>query len=158
MQRGDFTMMRRASVAVILVAAAAATMVFADPTPPSAKLQDELRATETAFAKTMADRDRAAFATFIADEAIFFGRNGEIRGKKAVTDAWASYFEGKPAPFSWKPETVSVLDSGTLGLSSGPVFGPDGKQFSSFSSIWRKKADGKWEIIFDRGCPYCGGK
>jgi ketosteroid isomerase-like protein len=48
-----------------------------------------------------------------------------------------------------------VLDSGTLGLSSGPVFGPDGKQTGTFNSIWRKKADGKWEIIFDKGCPYC---
>lgn len=159
MQRGNFAMMRRVSVAVILIlAAVAATMVFADQTPPTAKLQDELRATESAFAKTMADRDRAAFATFIADEAIFFGRNGEIRGKKAVTEAWASYFDGKEAPFSWKPETVTVLDSGTLGLSTGPVFGSDGKQSATFSSIWRRKADGKWEIIFDKGCQYCGGK
>lgn len=143
-----------AMVATVLGVAA----LQAGEAPRNSKLQDELRATETAFAKTMADRDHAAFATFLADETIFFGRNGEIRGKQAVLDAWASYFEGKDAPFSWKPETVAVLDSGTLGLSSGPVFGADGKQFGSFSSIWRKKADGKWEIIFDKGCPYCGDK
>ncbi len=155
--------MQRGTILIVMVAALVATVLGvaalqAEDAPRTSKLQDELRATETAFARTMADRDHAAFATFLADETIFFGRNGEIRGKKAVLDAWASYFEGKEAPFSWKPETVSVLDSGTLGLSSGPVFGPDGKQFSSFSSIWRKKADGKWEIIFDKGCPYCGGK
>ncbi len=155
--------MQRGTILIVMVAALVATVLGvaalqAEDAPRTSKLQDELRAAETAFARTMADRDHAAFATFLADETIFFGRNGEIRGKKAVLDAWASYFEGKEAPFSWKPETVSVLDSGTLGLSSGPVFGPDGKQFSSFSSIWRKKADGKWEIIFDKGCPYCGGK
>ena len=158
MQRGFFAMMRSVGAAVVLMLAVSAIPLQADQKTDSSKLQDEVRATETAFAKTMADRDRAAFATFIADEAIFFGRNGEIRGKQAVVDAWAAYFEGKEAPFSWKPETVSVLDSATLGLSSGPVFGADGKQFSTFSSIWRKKADGKWEIIFDKGCQYCGDK
>lgn len=158
MQRGLWMMMRRASVALILILlVAAATLARAEKAPPTATLPDELRATETAFAKTMADRDHAAFATFIADEAIFFGRN-ELRGKKAVVDAWAGLFEGKDAPFSWKPETVAVLDSGTLGLSSGPVFAPDGKQTGTFSSIWRRTPAGKWEIIFDKGCPYCADK
>ncbi|HKW15011.1 MAG TPA: nuclear transport factor 2 family protein [Candidatus Krumholzibacteria bacterium] len=151
MQRGTYkwiaTLLLCASVAVVSVAAA-------DSKPDTTKLQDELRATETAFAKTMADRDHAAFATFIADEAVFFGRK-ELRGKPAIVEAWKSLYEGKEAPFSWRSETVSVLDSGTLGLSSGPVFGPDGKQTGTFSSIWRHKADGKWEIIFDKGCPYC---
>jgi len=156
MQRGTTIMV--AMVAALVATVLGVAALQADQAPPVSKLQNELRAAETAFAKTMADRDHAAFATFLADETIFFGRNGEIRGKKAVADAWASFFEGKEAPFSWKPETVSVLDSGTLGLSSGPVFGTDGKQFSSFNSIWRRNADGKWQIIFDRGCPYCGGK
>jgi ketosteroid isomerase-like protein len=156
-------MQRGTTIVVAMIAALVAIMpgvaaLQAEQAPQVSQLQDELRATETAFARTMADRDHAAFAAFLADETIFFGRNGEMRGKKAVVEAWASYFEGKAAPFSWKPETVSVLDSGALGLSSGPVFGPDGKQFGTFSSIWRKKADGKWEIIFDKGCPYCGDK
>jgi ketosteroid isomerase-like protein len=158
MQRGLLMTMRRASVALVLMLlVAGATWVRADKAPPTATLQDELRATETAFAKTMADRDHAAFATFIADEAVFFGRN-ELRGKPAIVAAWKSLYEGKEAPFSWRPETVSVLDSGTLGLSSGPVFGPDGKQTGTFSSIWRRTAGGKWEIIFDKGCPYCADK
>jgi ketosteroid isomerase-like protein len=137
-----------------LCATVAVVTVSAQPKPDNTRLQDELRATETAFAKTMADRDRAAFATFIADEAVFFGRK-ELRGKAAIVEAWKGLYEGKDAPFSWKSETVSVLDSGTLGLSSGPVFGPDGKQTGTFSTIWRRKADGKWEIVFDKGCPYC---
>ena len=126
--------------------------------PDTAALREEVRATEAAFAKTMADRDHAAFATFLADEAIFFGGEGEIRGKQAVVDAWAGLYEGPDAPFSWKPETVAVLDSGTLALSSGPVFSPDGKQTGTFQSIWRRTADGKWEIVFDKGCAYCAGE
>jgi len=157
MQRGVFAIMKSLSAGVVLMLAVSAAPSRADQKPDIAKLQDEVRATEAAFAKTMADRDHAAFATFIADEAVFFGR-AELRGKQAVVDAWAGLFEGKDAPFSWRPETVSVLDSGTLGLSSGPVFAPDGKQTGTFSSIWRRKADGKWEIIFDKGCPYCADK
>jgi len=158
MQRGIPAMMRSVLAAAVLILAVTAAPSPADQSPGTAKLQDELRATEAAFAKTMADRDHAAFATFIADDAIFFGHNGEIRGKKAVVDAWAGLFDGKDAPFSWRPETVAVLDSGTLGLSSGPVFAPDGKETGTFSSIWRHKPDGKWEIIFDKGCPYCVDK
>jgi ketosteroid isomerase-like protein len=157
MQRGVFAIMKSLSAGVLLMLAVSAAPSRADQKPDIAKLQDEVRATEAAFAKTMADRDHAAFATFIADEAVFFGR-AELRGKKAVVDAWAGLFEGKESPFSWRPETVAVLDSGTLGLSSGPVFGPDGKQTGTFQSIWRRTADGKWEIIFDKGCPYCPDK
>jgi len=142
----------------VWIAALGVVPLRADPSPRILKLQDELRATEAAFAKTMADRDAAAFATFIAEEAVFFGRNGEIRGKQAVVEAWAGLFEGKEAPFAWKPETVAVLDSGDMGLSSGPVFAPDGKQTGTFNSIWRRDANGKWEIIFDKGCPYCADK
>jgi ketosteroid isomerase-like protein len=143
--------------ALVLLTSALGLSARADQKTDVTKLQDDLRATETAFARTMADRDHAAFAAFIADEAVFFGRK-EIRGRQAVVDAWASYYEGKEAPFSWRPETVVVLDSGTLGLSSGPVFGSDGKQTGTFSSIWRRTPTGKWEIIFDKGCPYCADK
>jgi ketosteroid isomerase-like protein len=145
-------------VAALLLAFSAATAQDKKAAPEINDLQEQLRAAEMAFAKTMADRDHAAFATFIADEAIFFGRDGEIRGRAAVVDSWKSLFEGKDAPFSWRPETVSVLDSGTLGLSSGPVFNPEGKQTGTFQSIWRRTTDGRWEVVFDKGCPYCPEK
>lgn len=127
----------------------------ADQAPEINNLREQLFAAEMAFAQTMADRDHAAFATFIAEEAIFFGRDGEIHGKPAVVDAWKPYFEGKQAPFSWRPEVAVVLDSGTLGLTSGPVFDPDGKQSGTFQSTWRRTGDGRWEVVFDRGGAYC---
>jgi ketosteroid isomerase-like protein len=120
----------------------------------NAELKEEVRRTETAFAKTMADRDHAAFASFLATETVFFGR-GVLRGKTAVADAWKGLYEGQAAPFSWAPESVEVLDSGELGFSSGPVFDPAGKRVSTFNSVWRKEKDGKWRIIFDNGCPRC---
>ena len=116
------------------------------------QLAAQVREAETAFAATMASRDHAAFGRFVADEAIFFGRSGPLRGRGAVLEGWRPLFEGAAAPFSWRPEVVEVLASGTLALSSGSVWDPTGKQIGTFNSIWRLDADGRWRVIFDKGC------
>ena len=115
----------------------------------------EVRSAEIAFAKTMAARDHASFGEYVADEALFFGSKGVLRGKTAVVEGWKRFFEGSEAPFSWEPEQVEVLDSGTLALSSGPVRDPEGKRIGTFNSVWRREADGRWRVVFDKGCPPC---
>jgi len=129
--------------------------VLAADGPCNAELAAELRATEEAFARTMADRDHEAFVSFVADEAVFFGRHGELRGRDAVAAAWKPLFEGPEAPFLWQPEAATVLDSGGLGLTSGPILAPDGRRVGTFNSVWRREPDGSWKVIFDRGCPDC---
>lgn len=114
--------------------------------------EESLRATEIAFAQTMADRDHAAFASFLAEETIFFGGEGALRGKETVAAAWKGFFEGPEPPFSWAPEVAVVLASGGLGLTSGPVRNPGGDVIATFNSVWRREADGSWKIVFDRGC------
>lgn len=114
---------------------------------------DDLGSVETAFAATMADRDLDAFASFLDEETVFFTGPTELRGAEAVTEAWAPFFATETAPFSWRPVVVSVLDSGTLGLTSGPVFDPEGNRIGTFNSIWRRNPEGVWRIVFDRGCP-----
>jgi ketosteroid isomerase-like protein len=112
----------------------------------------QLTETELAFAKTMADRDLAAFAAFIADEAVFLMGGKPLRGKTAVVENWKRFYAEPKAPFSWKPDHVQVLDSGGLGYSTGPVFDAEGKQFARFYSTWRREAGGAWRIVFDDGC------
>jgi ketosteroid isomerase-like protein len=121
----------------------------------TAELANQVRAAETAFAKTMADRDWAAFKASLSAEAVFFGARGVLRGRDAVADGWKPYFAGESAPFSWAAEQVEALESGTLGLSSGPVLDPEGKRIGTFQSVWRLEADGCWRIVFDKGCPPC---
>jgi len=118
----------------------------------TAELANQVREAERGFARSMAQRDLNAFQSFVADEALFFGRAVQ-RGKGAVVANWKRFFEGPTAPFSWEPETAEVLESGTLGITSGPVFDPQGKRVGTFNSIWRLEADGKWRVIFDKGCP-----
>jgi uncharacterized protein (TIGR02246 family) len=132
----------------------AALLAAGPPPETSAQLAEQVRQTETAFARTMADRDHAAFVSFLSEEAVFFGK-GVLRGREAVARAWKPFYEGTAAPFSWRPEKVEVLDSGTLALSTGPVFDPSGRQTGTFTSLWRREKDGRWRIVFDKGCPYC---
>ena len=119
------------------------------------ELAEQVRQTERAFARSMAERKLGAFADHVAPEAIFFGAKGPLRGRDAVVAAWNRFFDGPTAPFSWDPETVEVLDSGTLALTSGPVRDPDGKLIGTFNSIWRLEPSGKWLVVFDKGCPVC---
>ena len=45
-----------------------------------AAIENSLRATEIAFAKTMADRDQAAFVAFLSSDAIFFRPRRSVAG------------------------------------------------------------------------------
>lgn len=120
-----------------------------------AKLAQQVFETERAFARTMADRDLAAFTTFLSDETVFFSGEKPLRGKDQVAGWWKRFYEGPEAPFSWEPEQVEVLGSGSLALSTGPVRDPSGKLIGTFTSIWRQEEPGRWRIVFDRGNPAC---
>jgi ketosteroid isomerase-like protein len=145
--------------AAIMVAALGVAMLSGcasvTPRPTAADLQRQVADTERAFAKTMADRDHAAFVSFLSDETIFFSGVRALRGKQQVADAWKRFYDGPVPPFSWQPEVVEVLDSGTLALSSGPVHNPQGKLVATFTSIWRLEAPGTWRILFDKGNDVC---
>jgi ketosteroid isomerase-like protein len=119
------------------------------------RLRQEVEDAERAFARSMAERDHAAFSTFLSEEAVFFSDDAPLRGKQQVAAAWKTYFQEPVAPFSWAPEQVVVLNSGTLALSSGPVRDPAGARFATFNSIWRLEPDGRWRVVFDKGSRDC---
>ena len=140
---------------VLVVALFAALVADAAGPDTMEALADQVRAAETAFARSMADRDLEAFAALVAHDAVFFGRDGAMHGKAAVVAGWKPLFDGPKASFSWESAQVEVLDSGALAHSSGPVRDADGKQFGVFNSIWRREADGHWKVVFDKGCDVC---
>jgi ketosteroid isomerase-like protein len=126
------------------------------PQQPSLdELRKQVDKAERAFAKTMADRNFPAFMSFLSEEAIFHAGEKPIRGKQAVAADWKRFYEKPDAPFSWEPQQVEVLDSGTLAHSSGPVRDPRGKVFATFNSIWRLEAPGVWRVVFDKGSEVC---
>jgi ketosteroid isomerase-like protein len=145
----------RAALSAALLAAVAGCATTLEVPQDAAALRAQVLATERAFAKTMADRDLAAFASFLSEEAVFFGGPAPARGKAEVLARWKRYYEAKEAPFSWEPAEVEVLASGTLALSSGPVFDPAGRRIATFTSVWRREAPGMWRVVLDRGDDAC---
>lgn len=119
----------------------------------SADAIQDVRNAELAFAKAFADRDAARFFSYVADDATFLSGTTTSIGKTQVMERWSRYFSDPRAPFSWMPERVSVSADGTLGLSTGPVFTPDGKHIGDFLSTWRRQANGSWKIVFDSTGP-----
>lgn len=107
---------------------------------PDDALREEVRRTEIAFARTMADRDFAAFQRLIADDVVWLGST-LMRGKQQVAEGWKRFYEEKDAPFSWEPEQVEVNNSGTLGVSTWPVRDPEGRRIGTYNSIWRRERD-----------------
>ena len=110
---------------------------------------------EIAFARTMANRDHRAFLEFVAAEAVFLNGGRPLVGRDAVGRHWERFYAGPTAPFSWRPDLVVVLDSGTLAQSVGPVSNPAGKVVARFYSTWRREDDGRWRVVFDDGYDVC---
>jgi ketosteroid isomerase-like protein len=119
-----------------------------------AELAAQVRATEIAFAKTLADRDIKAFTRMIAPDVIWLA-DKPLHGPAEVVTNWQKFFDAAQPPFSWAPEIVEVQEGGKLALSTGPVTNPEGKRVGTYTSIWRREKSGEWRIIFDRGCPVC---
>ena len=119
-----------------------------------AALTEQVRSTEIAFAKTLADRDVKAFRALIAPDVIWLA-DQPLRGPDQVLTRWQKFFDAPQPPFSWTPELIEVQEGGKLALSTGPVLDPAGKRIGTYTSIWRRESSGEWRIIFDRGCPVC---
>lgn len=118
-------------------------------------LQQQVRDAETAFAKTMADRDFESSKNYVSEEAVFISDTTARRGRVAIAAYWKQYFSGPDGPFSWHPQTVVVLASGKLALSTGPVYDSSGKMMAYFNSTWRLEAPGVWRVVFDKGFKAC---
>jgi ketosteroid isomerase-like protein len=142
------------SLFALMVAAPLACAADAPPVAAAA-LAEQVRATEIAFAKTLAERDAGKFVSMIAPDIIWLAGDKTLRSPQEVLASWQKYFDAPQAPFSWAPELVEVQPGGQLALSTGPVTNAAGKRVGTFTSVWRREQSGEWKIIFDRGCPEC---
>jgi ketosteroid isomerase-like protein len=137
------------SIALSIASALMAGTVCAQPDLEA--LRRQVADTERAFARSMADRDHAAFTRHLSEQAVFFSGEKPLNGKAAVSLAWKRFFDSKSAPFSWEPDQVEVTSDGLLAHSTGPVRDPAGKPIARFNSVWRLEAPGTWRIVFDKG-------
>ena len=138
--------------AALVVTAATFGMATAVAQTSLESRREEVFTAERAFARSMAERDFAAFGRYIAEDCVFFG-NTALRGREAVLAAWKRFFDGAQAPFSWEPDQVEVLESGDLALSTGLVRDPAGAVTARFNTSWQRQPDGRWLVLFDKGGP-----
>src|SRR5687767_7216739 len=118
-------------------------------------LAAEVRRAEISFAKTMADRDLKAFGMFIADEGVFWGSKGPLRGRDAVVADWKRFFEKPEGPFSWQPEPLEVPPPGTHGQTNAPIDDRSRKLIGTCTTICRLGAGRQGPLVFDRPCDVC---
>lgn len=122
----------------------------------------EVKLAELEFAAAVMENQPEAFASYLDPEAVFVGGAGVTRGRAAIVAAWKGFFaEGRPY-FTWTPEVVELSADGELGLTRGPwtirSTGAEGvkvEQSGLFNSVWRRRPDGAWRVVFDAGCPPC---
>jgi ketosteroid isomerase-like protein len=153
--------MRRTIAVTFLVLSLIASASVADPADDQEIREDSLRETEIAFAACVRDRDIERFATYIAEEALFLG-SSVLRGREAILAAWQVFFAEDGPCLEWYPEIVEIGEGGDVGITRGPYTftsqTAEGRSISEtgvFTSVWRRRADGSWQVIFDAGCPAC---
>jgi ketosteroid isomerase-like protein len=111
---------------------------------------------EMSFARSVAEHDAAAFAEHLAPDAVFaVGTPNPTRGRAAIAEAWAGIVRGDGLRLEWYPTSTTV--SGDLAWSTGPALFErlDGRAprlaRSTFQSVWRRDAAGRWHVVFDTG-------
>lgn len=144
-------------VCIALAIAMMGPLVSQAETSDREALTASLRAAEVAFAKTVEDGDIEAFASFIAEDAVFSGSGKSFVGREAIVEAWSFFFAPESPKISWHPESVVLAPDGTIGANQGPyrvVHATEGggskATQGTFFSVWRR-VDGEWKIILDNG-------
>lgn len=120
----------------------------------SASATEQVRTAELAFAATMARRDLAGFAGYIAADAVFINGGKPLRGKVEIVEYWSRYFKDPNPPFSWQPTIVEVGAQSNLGYTEGPVTAGSAV-IARFYSTWHREANGQWLVVFDNGYAEC---
>ncbi|HQR09884.1 MAG TPA: nuclear transport factor 2 family protein [Casimicrobiaceae bacterium] len=137
-----------ASISLSLLLAGCATV------PPDAAVKS-LIAAENAFAAMGAAKGvRASFLANFADDGLLF-TPAPVR----LRETWSA----RPLPadplaqqLQWQPAAAAVARSGELGFTTGPFASSpaDGSRppsYGIFTSVWRRDAGGRWQVMIDVG-------
>jgi ketosteroid isomerase-like protein len=128
---------------------------------PQVDLVPELLSVERAFAHLSGERGAAAaFAAYMAPEAVELGSGAPKRGRDLIVTALQPK-PGSTFTLNWEPEEASVAASGDLGYTWGHytfVSTPEGKpattEHGKYLTIWRRDgATRRWQAIVDIGSP-----
>jgi len=117
--------------------------------------RDLLFQLEAEFAQAVAQRGRAAFVTYFADDGVELEEGGGIATREDLRKepAWPD-----GATLAWVPVRGDMAGSGDLGYTYGNyVFTTKDKEgkaishYGKYMSVWKKQKDGSWKVVVDMG-------
>ncbi len=122
-----------------------------------ADVTSDVRCREIAFSQAVENKDIETFKSFLDHDARFVG-SAVLNGPDEIVAAWQIFFADDGPAIKWRPQFVEVLKDGSLALTRGPyrmlvkdADGTDIERWGTFNSIWRKKENGEWRVVFDAG-------
>ncbi len=147
------------ALTIAMLAGSRADLHAQTPATPHAAEAAAIMKADTAFAASVAARDRTRFLSFIADVTTFNGGTaGETHGRDAVMKEWSDFFDPAGPTLSWVPTKAEVVGGGDLGYSTGRSLlkGKDAngapiERRSEYLTVWRRQKDGSWRVVFDTG-------
>lgn len=146
------------STAIALtIALASGSAAVAQPANQAAAAQ--ILQADRDFAKSVADRNKDRFLSFLAEATTFNGgTRNEIKGRDAVWKDWSDFFDPNGPTLEWSPTRAEVIGNGEVGYSVGRSIlrqkSADGKiaeRRGEYLTVWRKQTDGAWKVVFDTG-------
>jgi ketosteroid isomerase-like protein len=135
--------------------AANAPNPLTDPTAKPGKVL--LFDLEARFAKDVAERGGAGFASWFADDGVVLG-NGEAPVVGRVAIEKSSNWSPRDYQLTWTPTDAVMGPSGDIGYTwshyeghSKDANGNSVVTTGRFITIWRKQSEGDWKVVLDAG-------
>ena len=128
---------------------------LADPTMNPGKVL--LYDLEAKFAKDVLEKGGAGFAEWFAEDGVALG-NGAAPLVGRVAIAKSANWSPKAYQLTWTPTAAVMGPSGDMGYTWGHFEGhsmdAQGNPVTTtgrYMTIWRRNADGKWQVVLDAG-------
>jgi len=112
---------------------------------------------ESRFAKDVAERGGAAFASWFADDGVELG-NGDAPHIGKVAIVKSANWSPKDYQLTWTPTDAMMGPSGDMGYTWGHFEGhskdANGNPVVTsgrYMTVWRREPDGSWKVVLDAG-------
>jgi uncharacterized protein (TIGR02246 family) len=148
----------------VLTAAILAITSGAAASDPSARVTDarsRVREVDAARCAAMQARDLDRFSSLLSDDVAFFPDQMPVaRGKAAVRELLAPFFDPKGPAMRCEPKTVDVARAGDLAYVTGTydVTGTEAERsptrgHGKYVTLWRRLRGGAWKLAIGNAEP-----